>query len=52
MSESRKGTPSDNAPSNPLKSETFYLNSLRNTTKAIVEQTVKDYIKYFNYIRI
>ncbi len=35
-----------------LKSETFYLDGLRSTTTAIVEQTVKDYIKYYNYIRI
>ena len=56
MSMSRKGTPADNAPiesfHSALKSETFYLDSLRRTTTAIVEQTVKDYIKYYNYIRI
>ena len=56
MSMSRKGTPADNAPiesfHSALKSETFYLESLRNTTTAIVEQTVNDYIKYYNYIRI
>lgn len=56
MSMSRKGTPADNAPiesfHSTLKSETFYLDNLRSTTTAIVEQTVKDYIKYYNYIRI
>nr|WP_167397394.1 hypothetical protein [Lysinibacillus mangiferihumi] len=50
MSISRKGTPADNAPiesfHSVLKSETFYLDNLRNTTTAIVEQTVKDYISY------
>ncbi|WP_211634924.1 IS3 family transposase [Lysinibacillus parviboronicapiens] len=56
MSMSRKGTPADNAPiesfHSALKSETFYLDNLRRTTTAIVEQTVKDYVKYYNYIRI
>lgn len=56
MSMSRKGTPADNAPiesfHSALKSETFYLDNLRSTTTAIVEQTVKDYITYYNYIRI
>ena len=56
MSMSRKGTPSDNAPiesfHSALKSETFYLDNLKRTTTAIVEQTVKDYINYYNYIRI
>lgn len=52
MSMSRKGTPADNAPiesfHSVLKSETFYLDNLKNTTTAIVEQTVKDYINYYN----
>ncbi|POZ57327.1 hypothetical protein LYSIN_02111 [Lysinibacillus sphaericus] len=56
MSISRKGTPADNASIESfhslLKSETFYLDNLRNTTTAIVEQTVKDYINYSNYNRI
>ncbi|MGE7920637.1 IS3 family transposase [Viridibacillus sp. NPDC093762] len=56
MSMSHKGTPADNAPiksfHSVLKSETFYLDNLRSTTTAIVVQTVKDYIKYYNYIRI
>lgn len=49
MRMSRKGTPADNAPiesfHSAFKSETFYLDRLRNTTTAIVEQTVKDYIQ-------
>ena len=56
MSMSRKGAPAINASielfHSKLKSETFYLENLRSTTTAIVEQTVKDYIKYYNYIRI
>lgn len=56
MSMSRKGTPADNAPiesfHSSLKSETFYLDELRNTTTAIVEKTVEDYIYYYNHIRI
>lgn len=56
MSMSRKGTPADNAPiesfHSALKSETFYLDNLKRTTTAIVEQTVQDYINYYNYIRI
>jgi len=56
MSMSRKGTPADNAPiesfHSTLKSETFYLESLTHTTTAIVEQTVRDYIIYYNSIRI
>ncbi|WP_157266071.1 IS3 family transposase, partial [Paenibacillus sp. FJAT-27812] len=35
-----------------LKSETFYLEGLTHTTTAIVEQTVRDYITYYNAIRI
>jgi len=56
MSMSRKGTPADNAPiesfHSTLKSETFYLEGLTCTTTAIVEQTVRDYIQYYNSIRI
>ncbi len=56
MSMSRKGTPADNAPiesfHSTLKSETFYLEDLICTTTAIVEQTVRDYITYYNSIRI
>lgn len=56
MSMSRKGTPADNAPiesfHSTLKSETFYLEDLTCTTTAIVEQTVRDYITYYNLIRI
>ena len=56
MSMSRKGTPADNAPIESfhslLKSETFYLEGLTCTTTAIVEQTVRDYISYYNSIRI
>lgn len=56
MSMSRKGTPADNAPiesfHSTLKSETFYLEGLTCTTTAIVEQTVRDYITYYNSIRI
>ncbi|WP_141680172.1 IS3 family transposase [Bacillus sp. FJAT-26390] len=56
MSMSRKGTPADNAPiesfHSTLKSETFYLEGLTHTTTAIVEQTVRDYITYYNAIRI
>jgi len=56
MSMSRKGTPADNAPiesfHSTLKSETFYLEGLTHTTTAIVEQTVRDYIIYYNSIRI
>ncbi|MGV6970626.1 IS3 family transposase, partial [Bacillus halotolerans] len=32
--------------------ETFYLNSIDRTTTAIVERTVKEYIYYYNNIRI
>lgn len=56
MSMSRKGTPADNAPiesfHSTLKSETFYLEDLMCTTTAIVEQTVRAYITYYNLIRI
>ena len=56
MSMSRKGTPADNAPiesfHTTLKSEIFYLEGLTCTTTAIVEQTVRDYITYYNLIRI
>ncbi|WP_375541263.1 IS3 family transposase [Paenibacillus sp. L3-i20] len=56
MSMSRKGTPVDNAPIESfhasLKCETFYLDRLTCTTTAIVMQTVKDYIDYYNRIRI
>ncbi|WP_225435418.1 IS3 family transposase [Bacillus aerolatus] len=56
MSMSRKGTPADNASIESfhasLKSETFYLDELRNTTTAIVEQTVEAYIHYYNNTRI
>lgn len=56
MSMSRKGTPADNAPiesfHSTLKSETFYLEGLTRTTTAIVEQTIRDYITYYNSIRI
>jgi len=56
MSMSRKGTPADNAPIESfhasLKCETFYLDHLTCTTTAIVEQTVRDYIYYYNNFRI
>ncbi|OAH59185.1 tail length tape measure protein [Domibacillus aminovorans] len=56
MSMSRKGTPADNASIESfhasLKCETFYLDELRSTTTAIVEQTVENYIHYYNNIRI
>lgn len=56
MSMSRKGTPADNASiesfHSTLKSETFYLEGLTCTTTAIVEQTVQEYIYYYNSIRI
>ncbi|WP_226570177.1 IS3 family transposase, partial [Bacillus stratosphericus] len=35
-----------------LKSETFYLNRIDRTTTNIVERTVKEYIYYYNNIRI
>ncbi|OLP62924.1 hypothetical protein BACPU_36240 [Bacillus pumilus] len=56
MSMSRKGMPADNAPiesfHSSLKSEGFYLHHLTNTTTAIVEKTVREYIHYYNNIRI
>ncbi|WP_419884733.1 IS3 family transposase [Paenibacillus sp. B-A-8] len=56
MSMSRKGTPADNAPiesfHSTLKSETFYLEDLTSTTTAIVVKTIRDYIIYYNSIRI
>ncbi|MGG4457779.1 IS3 family transposase, partial [Brevibacillus porteri] len=56
MSMSRKGMPADNAPiesfHSTLKSETFYLEGLTNTTTAIVVQTIRDYITYYNSTRI
>ncbi|MGW8417985.1 transposase, partial [Brevibacillus sp. NPDC055896] len=56
MSMSRKGMPADNAPiesfHSTLKSETFYLEGLTSTTTAIVVQTIRDYITYYNSIRI
>ncbi|WMT29163.1 IS3 family transposase [Bacillus aerius] len=56
MSMSRKGTPADNASiesfHSSLKSETFYLNRIDRTTTNIVERTVKEYIYYYNNIRI
>ncbi|MEB4859936.1 IS3 family transposase, partial [Priestia megaterium] len=56
MSMSRKVTPADNASiesfHSSLKSETFYLDELTYTTTTIVEQTVKNYITYYNNARI
>ncbi|MFD2087339.1 IS3 family transposase [Brevibacillus brevis] len=56
MSMSRKGTPADNAPiesfHSTLKSETFYLEDFTCTTTAIVVQIVRNYIYYYNAIRI
>lgn len=56
MSMSRKGTPADNAPIESfhasLKCETFFLDHMTCTTTAIVEQTVRDYIYYYNHFRI
>jgi len=56
MSMSRKGTPADNAPIESfhasLKSETFYLDNFKRTTTATVERIVKEYITYYNNIRI
>ncbi|MGE7934160.1 IS3 family transposase, partial [Viridibacillus arvi] len=49
-------TPADNACiesfHSSLKSETFYLHNLRKTTTAIVEKIVREYITYYNNIRI
>jgi transposase InsO family protein len=56
MSMSRKGTSADNAPiesfHSTLKSETFYFEDLKCTTTAIVEQTIRAYIHYYNSIRV
>ncbi|WP_193768089.1 IS3 family transposase [Ureibacillus chungkukjangi] len=56
MSMSHKGMPADNASiesfHSSLKSETFNLDGLTCTTTAIVEQTVRDYITYYNNTRI
>ncbi|AXG39742.1 IS3 family transposase [Enterococcus gallinarum] len=56
MSMSRKGTPSDNACIESfhasLKSETFYLDKLTNEPTSIVIETVKEYITYYNEVRI
>lgn len=56
MSMSRKGTPADNAPIElfhaTLKAETFYLEGLTRTTTAIVDQTIREYITYYNNTRI
>lgn len=49
---SRKGPPADNACIESvhasLKSETFYLDGLKNEPTSIVIQTVIDYINYYN----
>ncbi|MEC3672074.1 IS3 family transposase, partial [Bacillus safensis] len=56
MSMARTGTPADKASldsfQSSLPSETFYLNSIDRTTTTIVERTVKEYIYYYNNIRI
>lgn len=56
MSMSRKGTPADNSPietfHSTLKSETFYLEDIYHTTNARVINIVKEYIIYYNNIRI
>ena len=56
MSMSRKGTPADNAPVESfhasLKCETFELNPELKSSTEIVSQTVINYIKYYNEIRI
>lgn len=56
MSMSRKGTPSDNACIESfhasLKSETFYMDKLTNEPTSIVIEMVKEYITYYNKIRI
>ena len=56
MSMSRKGTPADNAPiesfHSSLKSETFELKPELKSSTEIVSQTVIDYLKYYNEIRI
>lgn len=56
MSMSRKGIPADNASiesfHSSLKCETFELNPELKSSTEIVLQTVVDYIKYYNQIRI
>lgn len=56
MSMSRKGTPADNASiesfHSSLKSETFELMPELKSSTEIVSQTVIDYLKYYNEIRI
>lgn len=56
MSMSRKGTPADNAPIESfhasLKCETFELEPELKSSNEIVSQTVINYIKYYNEIRI
>lgn len=56
MSMSRKGTPSDNACIESfhasLKAETFYMDRLTNEPTSIVIEMVKEYITYYNKIRI
>lgn len=56
MSTSRKGTPADNALIESfhatLKAETFYLEGLTRTTTVIVDQTIREYITYYNNTRI
>ena len=53
---SRKGTPADNACiewfHSVLKSETFYLHNWRNLTKDSITDIVKNYITFYNEIRI
>lgn len=51
MSMSRKGMPADNAPIESFHSK-FYLQHLTNTTTAIVEKIVREYIDYYNNNRI
>jgi len=52
ISMSRKGPPADNACIESvhasLKSETFYLDGLKNEPTSIVIKTVIDYINYYN----
>lgn len=56
MSMSRKGTPADNASiesfHSSLKSETFELMPELKSSTEILSQTVIDYLKYYNEIRI
>ncbi|NKZ21231.1 IS3 family transposase [Streptococcus ovuberis] len=53
---SRKGTPADNACiewfHSVLKSETFYLHKWRNLTKNSITDIVKNYITFYNEMRI